>query len=75
MENEQLEKLRYPIGKYEVPELITDDQLKKWIHILEQLPARLENMVSNLSEEQAISSYVNHKIVKAPLETTFPSLT
>ncbi|WP_422860512.1 YfiT family bacillithiol transferase [Flagellimonas sp. S174] len=57
MENEQLEKLRYPIGKYEVPEGINNEHLKKWINILEELPTRLENMVSTLSEEQLETPY------------------
>ncbi|MEM8848321.1 MAG: YfiT family bacillithiol transferase [Bacteroidota bacterium] len=57
MENEQLEKLRYPIGKYEVPERITDEHLKKWINILEELPVRLESMVSTLSKEQLETPY------------------
>ena len=57
MEKEQLEKLRYPIGKYEVPEQITEEHLKKWIGILEELPERLENAVSGMSEEQLETPY------------------
>ena len=57
MEKEQLEKLRYPIGKYQVPEQITEEHLKKWIGILEELPERLENAVSGMSEEQLETPY------------------
>ena len=57
MEKEHLEQLRYPIGKYETPESITDENVKEWIDVLEQLPSRLENAVSGLSEEQLETPY------------------
>lgn len=52
-----LEELRYPIGQFEVPEEITDELLKQWIHVLETLPNRLNNLLKNLSEEQLETSY------------------
>ena len=52
-----LEQLRYPIGKYEIPNPITDEHLVKWIEILEYLPKRLENMVHSMSEEQLETPY------------------
>ncbi|MEM9078131.1 MAG: YfiT family bacillithiol transferase [Bacteroidota bacterium] len=57
MEKEHLEQLRYPIGKYEVPASITDEHLKKWIAVLEELPERLENAISGFSEEQLDTPY------------------
>ncbi|MEM9362837.1 MAG: YfiT family bacillithiol transferase [Bacteroidota bacterium] len=57
MEKYDLEQLRYPIGKYEVPASITDEHLKKWINVLEELPSRLEKEVSGLSEEQLETPY------------------
>lgn len=52
MENDTLQQLRYPIGVFEVPEEITQELLDEWINILEDLPKRLTNMVTPLSEEQ-----------------------
>lgn len=57
MENQDLEKLKYPIGKYEVPQEITDAQLSEWIETLELLPQRLRDLVENLSIEQLDTPY------------------
>lgn len=57
MENKDLEKLKYPIGKYEVPEEITDAQISEWIETLEHLPQRLRALVENLSKEQLDTPY------------------
>lgn len=57
MENNNLEQLRYPIGKFEVPTTITAAVREEWISVLEHLPQRLETMVSKLSEEQLETPY------------------
>lgn len=57
MEKETLEKLRYPIGKYEIPDPITDKHLEDWISILENLPQRLSTLVEPLSEAQLETPY------------------
>jgi len=57
MEKSSLEHLRYPIGTYEIPNPITDAHLKEWIAILEQLPQRLSDMVTPLSEAQLETPY------------------
>ncbi|MBS9461604.1 putative metal-dependent hydrolase [Flagellimonas sp. 389] len=57
MENDILEKLRYPIGTYEVPEKITENHLKEWIAILENLPKRLHDMVIPLTPQQLETPY------------------
>ena len=57
METEALEQLRYPIGKYEIPQPITEKHVNDWIAILEHLPQRLEDMVTPLSEEQLETPY------------------
>ncbi|MEM0932649.1 MAG: YfiT family bacillithiol transferase [Bacteroidota bacterium] len=57
MEKTLLEQLKYPIGKYKVPDHITAGHLEKWIGVLEQLPQKLETMVSVLSEEQLETPY------------------
>lgn len=57
MENNTLEQLRYPIGKFETPTKITPTHLEEWISVLEHMPKRLEDMVSVLSEEQLETPY------------------
>lgn len=57
MENLTLEQLRYPIGQFECPTTITDNQIEDWILILEELPFRLERLVEGLSEEQLETQY------------------
>ncbi|MBO0341702.1 MAG: YfiT family bacillithiol transferase [Allomuricauda sp.] len=57
MEKEVLEQLRYPIGKFEIPETVTETALEEWISILETLPRRLSNLVTPLSEEQLETPY------------------
>ncbi len=57
MENIALDKLRYPIGKFERPEPITGENVQEWIQVLEDLPGKLHNLVKNLSEEQLDTPY------------------
>ena len=52
-----LEKLKYPIGKPNIPSTITEKQIKKWILVIENFPDRLENLVSNLSDNQLDTPY------------------
>ncbi len=52
-----IEKLKYPIGKFDCPSNITVDIQKAWISILEHFPNRLSRLVSNLSETQLNTSY------------------
>ncbi|MCG1036266.1 YfiT family bacillithiol transferase [Polaribacter sargassicola] len=47
-----LEKLRYPIGKVEIPESITKKNLEEWISLLERFPHELEFLVRDLSDNQ-----------------------
>nr|WP_299343542.1 putative metal-dependent hydrolase [Allomuricauda sp.] len=57
MDTNELEHLRYPIGKYQIPETITEEHLENWIDILEHLPKRLEALVTPLSDEQLETPY------------------
>ncbi|MGB5821597.1 MAG: putative metal-dependent hydrolase [Saonia sp.] len=57
MKHITLEQLRYPIGKFRAPQPITEAHLGEWIHILETLPQRLDDMVTNLSAEQLETPY------------------
>jgi len=57
METDNLDALRYPIGHFEVPDVISEALIKEWIEQLEQLPARLNTLVKNLSEAQLDTPY------------------
>ena len=57
MDKKTLERLRYPIGKFQVPEYITSDLLEEWIITLEQYPARLKVLVNLLSKSQLDTPY------------------
>ena len=57
MKESALEMLKYPIGRFKLPETITKDDIEKWIDILEKFPDRLEQLVCNLTEEQLDTPY------------------
>ncbi|MEE9364628.1 MAG: putative metal-dependent hydrolase [Cellulophaga sp.] len=52
-----LEALRYPIGHFQRPEIITETHISTWVTVLEELPKRLGNLVSELSTEQLNTPY------------------
>ncbi|MFB9863470.1 YfiT family bacillithiol transferase [Rufibacter immobilis] len=52
-----LEKLRYPIGRYEAPALYRSAFVKQALTALEELPGLLRAAVSPLSEEQLDTPY------------------
>ena len=57
MTDQQLEKLKYPIGKFECPCTITQATIDAWLSILKHLPNRLEQLVANLSDKQLDTVY------------------
>ena len=57
MEKETFEQLRYPIGKFNIPESITKEDLQEWIAVLENLPQRLSDLVTPLTDEQLETPY------------------
>lgn len=57
MTDQELEQLRYPIGRFTVPEDITEDDIIRNIEVLEQFPSRLEALVKNLTDEQLDTPY------------------
>jgi len=52
-----MEKLKYPIGRFECPREIAPAQIKEWINVLETLPQRLETLVKNLTAQQLETPY------------------
>lgn len=46
------ETLKYPIGRYQKPEVISQEQLKTWIEAIETFPNKIKKITSTLSVEQ-----------------------
>lgn len=57
MDDKELERLRYPIGRMEVPENIGEADIEKWIGVLEEFPQRLNALVKNLSALELETPY------------------
>ncbi|MBC7912486.1 MAG: putative metal-dependent hydrolase [Pyrinomonadaceae bacterium] len=53
----EIEKLRYPIGIYKAPEMISDLQLSNWLNEIESLPAELQKATLNLTESDFDKTY------------------
>lgn len=54
---QDLEKLKYPIGKYEPPKTITKTELDEWINQLSALPEEIIAISAGLTEEQLKVQY------------------
>lgn len=52
-----LEKLKYPIGRYQKPTEITSDILKKNIQDIEDFPLKIRKEVEELSDDQLDTPY------------------
>ncbi len=52
-----IEKLKYPIGKPVIPNIIKEEQIVQWISTIEEFPCRLETLVQNLSNDQLDTAY------------------
>lgn len=52
-----LELLRYPIGKFEAPETVSDTQLTEALTILEIFPNQLRDLVANLDDATLDTPY------------------
>jgi len=57
MDNTRLEKLRYPIGKFETPEFYTSEMIAKAIMTIENFPQKLKLEVSHLTNKQLETPY------------------
>jgi hypothetical protein len=51
------EDIRYPIGKYKVPDRITPEQIDAWITDMEALPADLRKLTGDMSRVQLDTPY------------------
>lgn len=52
-----IDKLRYPIGKFEHEGPVTEADIRQWISDIEQLPYQLREAVDGLTPEQLGTSY------------------
>ncbi|MDU0204891.1 YfiT family bacillithiol transferase [Paenibacillus sp. MAH-36] len=48
---------QYPIGKFTIKEVITSDDVKRWIGEIEEAPMKLFEAVNGLTEEQLATPY------------------
>ena len=57
MDEKQLEKLRYPIGKFSFNLAADETEGKRWISGIEKLPAEIRKSVNGLNQEQLSTTY------------------
>ena len=57
MNEQELERLRYPIGKFSQPGEISESQIKDWIDALETYPLKLRKLVEGLTDQQLETHY------------------
>ncbi|GAB3530979.1 bacillithiol transferase BstA [Pontibacter brevis] len=57
MSDEELEQLRYPIGRFDVSQPLTDEQVEQSILSIAGLPARLREAVQDMTSEQLDTPY------------------
>jgi len=54
---ENLEQLRHPIGRYQPPDKITQEQRTEWIRTLAELPFNLRKAIDGLTDAQLDTPY------------------
>jgi len=57
MTTEEIEDLKYPIGKSKVPEKISSTDIQKWISDISELPLKFNNATRTLTREQLDTPY------------------
>ena len=57
MEENSLEALKYPIGKFQWPDEPSMEDIRGWIHEIELFPEQLSQVVTQLSPERYQSPY------------------
>jgi len=54
---DNVEQKKYPIGHFQEPEKISDQQLDRYIRTIKDFPAKLKNLVEHWSDEQLDTQY------------------
>lgn len=49
--------IRYPIGKFQGPEIITDELIKEWVQNISSYPSSLKKVAESLNEEEQQLTY------------------
>ncbi|THD65821.1 putative metal-dependent hydrolase [Robertkochia marina] len=57
MEDQQLEELKYPIGRFALPEAPGKEEIQAAIAVIEVFPSNLEKTVKSLTDEQLDTPY------------------
>ncbi|RKE90904.1 YfiT family bacillithiol transferase [Ichthyenterobacterium magnum] len=52
MITDKLYALKFPIGEFKTPEIITSNQIETWIEDIERFPEEVENTTKKLSQEE-----------------------
>ena len=51
------DSLKYPIGRFSVPDSITEENIEQWISEIESFPSELEGALAQVTEEQLNTPY------------------
>ncbi|SMC65245.1 YfiT family bacillithiol transferase [Moheibacter sediminis] len=54
---QNIEKLKFPIGKFHKPEFITKELIQNWIKIIAEFPEKIKNETQNLTEVELEKQY------------------
>jgi len=57
MAKQDLESMKYPIGRLQIPDKYTDRNIKQWISTIEKFPQQLENLVEDFDDLQLDTPY------------------
>jgi len=57
MEDSYMTDLKYPIGQFQFPEVVTAQQVKEWIEDIRLLPTQLAQALNGASEQALTKSY------------------
>lgn len=52
-----IDPLQYPVGKFIVPETYSPEDMKEWINIIRELPAKVREATAGLTDEQLDTLY------------------
>ena len=52
-----MDALRFPVGKFLKPEIITAENKSEWISVIEKFPAEIKKATEGLSEEDLKKTY------------------
>ena len=57
MDEQMLESLKYPIGRFKTPESMNRLQFQEWLDVLKSAPGKLENCVATMNDQQLDTPY------------------